>query len=340
MLDLLVVAPNGGSSFVEADVAGLARWFGVERLAFRDFPGKPAYLRALTRMLRRRRPAVVLLWFLAPQYALETIALARAFSARVVVAAGGLEVDVVPELGLGGLRWPHNRLRQRLGLVTADLVLAPSEFLAGRIRQLARPRRLEVVHNGIDTAHFAPDGRAKERLALTVCFEVTRETSVLKGLPEFVAAAGHLTDVEFVAVGRPGGDGALARLQELAPPNVRFSGGRVSDNELLELYRRAKVYVQPSAHEAFGVAVAESMACHCVPVLADQQALHEVAGEAAVFVPFGAADRVAAAVEESLALPDDAGARARARIVERFTIERRVERLVALLTPLVERGGE
>jgi len=338
-LDILVVAPYVGSTFIERDVEILRRSFSVERIGFRECGGKLPYLRDFARCVRERRPRLVLLWFLAPSYSLETIAISRLRKIRVAVIAGGLEVDYVPELRLGGLKWPHNRLRQRIGLRAADLVLTPSEFLAEKVRRLAQPHRLETVYNALDVARFTPGGEPKERLALTVCFEVSRRTAVLKGLPAFLGAAALLPDVEFVVVGRSGGDDTLARLQDEAPPNVAFSDGFIPDDELVGLYRRAKVYVQVSAHEAFGVAVAESIACGCVPVLADQGALHEVAGDAALYVPFGSPEETARAIRAALEVPDADALRARPQVVDRFSVEDRAERLVQLLGPLVHGAG-
>ena len=333
-LDVLVAVPNPGSSFVEADVAGLTRrGRRVEQIAFSDYRNKASYLRDLTARMRSRRPPLVLLWFLSPAYALETIALARAFRARVALVVGGLEVDYVPDLGLGGLRWPHNRIRQKIGLRSVDIVLPHSRFLAERIEALARPRRLELVELGIDVDRFTFDGRTKEPLVLTVCFEVTRETAPLKGLPAFLAAAAELPDATFVVVGRSGGDGELDRLRSRSTANVRFTG-RVSDEELLDLYRRAKVYAQLSAHEAFGVAVVESMACGCVAVLTDRGSLPEVAGDDATYVPYGSVDATTAAVRAALDAPAGHG---RERVVERYSIERRLDQLDAVLDPYLRR---
>lgn len=282
-------------------------------------------------------PRLVLLWFLAPAYVLETIALARLHRCPVVVVVGGLEVDYVPELRLGGLKWPHNRLRQRFGLKEADLVLSSSAFLTERILRLATPRRLEMVHHGIDTDHFSPAG-PKESLALTVCFEINRETAVLKGLPIVVEAARALPHVRFVVVGRSRGDDALATLRAGAPANVSFTDRFVSDAELLELYRQASVYLQLSAHEAFGVAVAESMACGCIPVVSTGHALDEIAGPTARRVPYG--DAIAAAAAVADALGSDAAARdaTRRHIVSSYPIARRIERLAELLSGLVPAG--
>ncbi len=336
--DLLVISPNAGSSFVEADVRELRKHFAVDHLVFRDCHGKLGFLRSVRERLASGDGRAVLLWFLAPAYSLETMALARASGRPVAVAVAGLEVDYVPQLKLGGLKWPHNRLRQRIGLRAADLVLSPSMFLTHQIRRLATPRRLETVYNGVDTDRFSPGG-AKEDLVVTVCFEINRATAAVKGLWTLLEAARSLPGVSFVVVGRGGSDDTLARLQARAPENVSFTARFVPDEELIELYRRARVYAQISAHEAFGVAMAESMACGCVPVIADGHALGEIAGPVALHVPYSSVAATAVAIEEALCADDATRDAARERVVTRYPIARRTERLTALLRPLIARAG-
>jgi glycosyltransferase involved in cell wall biosynthesis len=335
--DLLVISPNAGSSFVEADVRELRKHFDVDHLVFRDCHGKVGFLRGLRERLSSGDAPAVLLWFLAPAYSLETMALARTTGSPVAVAVAGLEVDYVPQLKLGGLKWPHNRLRQRIGLRAADLVLAPSVFLTHQIRKLATPRRLETVYNGVDTDRFSPGG-PKEDLVVTVCFEINRATAAMKGLWTLLEAARSLPGVSFVVVGREGSDDTLARLQARAPDNVSFTARFVSDDELIDLYRRARVYAQISAHEAFGVAMAESMACGCIPVIADGHALAEIAGPVALHVPYSSVAATALAIQEALRADDVTRDAARARVVSRYPIARRTERLTALLEPLISRS--
>src|SRR5207237_10035307 len=68
--------------------------------------------------------------------------------------------------------------------------------------------------------------------------------------------------------------------------------GWVGKDELAELYRGAAALVLPSRYEGFGLPVLEAMASGTPVVLADEPALREVAGDAAVYAEngdFGAA---------------------------------------------------
>ncbi len=64
--------------------------------------------------------------------------------------------------------------------------------------------------------------------------------------------------------------------------NIIFTGF-VSDEEMVALYKSAKVYVVPSFEEGFGIPLLEAMACG-VPVASSQRAsLPEVGGDAAIY---------------------------------------------------------
>jgi len=60
--------------------------------------------------------------------------------------------------------------------------------------------------------------------------------------------------------------------------------GFLSDDELLEVYQGADVYVDTSLYEGFGFQVAEAMACGVPVICPDGSSLPEVAGDAAVYI--------------------------------------------------------
>jgi glycosyltransferase involved in cell wall biosynthesis len=108
----------------------------------------------------------------------------------------------------------------------------------------------------------------------------------------------------------------------VAGPNVTFTG-YLDDDTLDGCFRRAAVYVQPSRHEGFGLAVAEAMLARCVPVVTDAGALLEVVGDTGVVIAAPQPAEVADGVRRALALGPEAGERARRRVLEKFPYERR-----------------
>ena len=60
--------------------------------------------------------------------------------------------------------------------------------------------------------------------------------------------------------------------------------------QLASVYRRARVLIQPSESEGFGLPVAEAMACGTPVIASDIPALREVGGGAAEYCPVGDID--------------------------------------------------
>jgi glycosyltransferase involved in cell wall biosynthesis len=97
--------------------------------------------------------------------------------------------------------------------------------------------------------------------------------------------------------------------------------GRVSDDELVELYRGAAVYVDTSRYEGFGYQVLEAMACGAPVIATGGTSIPEIVGDAGIVC---APDELAAQLlrvlsEDSLA--DELRRRGLARAAE-FTWER------------------
>jgi glycosyltransferase involved in cell wall biosynthesis len=96
--------------------------------------------------------------------------------------------------------------------------------------------------------------------------------------------------VRLVVAGGWRGEGADAR-------------GRVSDAELLELYRHAAVYVDPTRYEGFGYGILEAMACGAPVVASGVTSVPEVLGDAGLLCDPADIDAFAAAVAELAADP-------------------------------------
>ncbi|MCQ8903117.1 MAG: glycosyltransferase family 4 protein [Methanothrix sp.] len=314
------------SSFVQQDFEILSRHFDVDRVQYRK-PGD-----ALRMLSSISRSDLTFSWF-ASGHSFLSVSLSRMLGKRSVVVAGGFDVASAPEIGYG--QYTQGWLKRKyadLALENADVVLAVSRFTEREVLTRAKPRRMYVIYNGIDTNKFHQKGD-KEDLVLTVASGSTNVIK-LKGLETFVKAARLLSDIEFWIIGLNGD--VLNTLRSISTRNVKLFG-RVSQDELIDCYRRAKVYCQLSYIESFGMALAEAMACGCVPVVTDRGALPEVVGDTGFYVPYG--DERATAEAISTALKSDKRDSARKRIESLFGIERREIQLIGLLRGLTEGEG-
>jgi len=301
------------SSFVKTDLALLKSFSDVIPLKFR---GKASYPLLLANVARAD---VIVSWFALGFAAMANLA-GRALRRRSIVIAGGWDISVMPEIGYGILQNEWAALRARLALSSADLILAFSEWSARSIRTLAPRAHVRTAYLGVDVTQFHP--RSKEDLVVTVGI-VSRENLRRKGLLDFAIASREVPEVPFVLVGQHIDD-AAEELRKIGGENLTLTGW-LRDEELRALLGRAKVYVQPSYTEGFGVAVAEAMSSGCVPVATNRGALPEVVGDAGFCVEYGDVDGLTAAVRQ--ALRSDRGADARRRVEERFALSHRLESL-------------
>jgi glycosyltransferase involved in cell wall biosynthesis len=336
---VLLVAPSRSLSFVEHDVAILGRSFGVEVLSRQELPSRRRLLPALARRLAAGRFRLVYVWFADPYDTPAILWLARLFRVPAAVVVGGYELASLPALGYGALRHRRERRRVEQVLARADALLPTSELLAGEIRALGGGARMRVIPPGIDCDLFQPAqpaGGPRERLVVTVA-TISGATWKVKGLDVFADCARLVPDARFAILG-PCEDEPLAeQLLRSAGGNLEIPGRRLAAGELRDWYRRAAVYAQLSRRESFGVALAEAMACACVPVAAAAGALPSVVGTTGLLVPPGRAGEAARAIDLALALAP-CGA-ARERVVERFGAGRRAGALTAVVRTLIETRG-
>jgi glycosyltransferase involved in cell wall biosynthesis len=336
------------ASFIELDQQLLEERYDVHVI---HQPGKFSDPR---RLLRELLAADVIVGWWASWHTFLPFTLAWLLRKPSLLIVGGFDTAAEPAFGygyqLGGLRAHLSRFTMR----RARVLMTNSHYSLGEVeRNCGIPAsRVHVVYHGVPdtagagaytelsataTASSAPAPAtseappAKEPLALTVGI-VDHTNLARKGLRAFVQAAALVPEAQFVVAGKVVGD-AGHELEQIAGENVRITGW-LEDDELQSLFACAGAYVQASLHEGFGVAVAEAMLNRCVPVVTRVGALPEVVGDAGVIVERPDPALVAAAVKQALAAvrdSPDAGAAARQRVLDRFSVAQRRDGLNTLV---------
>ncbi len=328
LLKTLLILPYTPAAFMQVDMDILARHFDLDVIVHTR--GKRRLLLSVLRRLVFNRPDILLLWFIVPSYALGLTVLAKLLGVKVAFITGGYDVVNMPSIGFGALRFPLFRRMLRPTLALADVVLPFSRQAAQQVAKYGPARHVAVVYPGIDTAFFSPaPATQRADLALTVS-PVTEFSIRQKGLQTFVEAARYAPETRFVLVG-VSPDGSLAQLRARAPANVEFVERFLPAEELRALYREATCYVQASAHEGFGIAVAEAMACGAVPIVTQRFSLPEVTGGLGEYVRLNDPQGVAQAVQRAHQAGPAARRAFRARIVEHYPLQRRESLLVQTL---------
>jgi alpha-1,3-rhamnosyl/mannosyltransferase len=192
-----------------------------------------------------------------------------------------------------------NALQQRMllprALRAAACVLCPSRYTRDRLVELfgLEPCRLEVTPYGVG-APFRPgrpSGAALERLHVSAPYVLSVGTlQPRKNLEAALRAFERVSTAgaphSLVVVGARGwhDERIIERVAGSAVHERVRLLGRVSDGELVELYRGADCLLFPSLYEGFGFPVLEAMACGTPVLCANRTSLPELAGDAAALV--------------------------------------------------------
>jgi glycosyltransferase involved in cell wall biosynthesis len=193
----------------------------------------------------------------------------------------------------------------------ARLVIAISDHVKATLvdRLDLDPDRVRVIHLGVDLRRFTPGDDPREPFLLYPANRWPHKNHerlfaalalIRLERPELrlvLTGAGH--------EGKQLPDGVVAR-------------GRVSDDELADLYRRASALVFPSLYEGFGQPPIEAMASGTPVACSSTTALPEVVGDAARLFDPTSAEAIAEAVLDLLRDPEPYVARGLER-ARRFT---------------------
>jgi glycosyltransferase involved in cell wall biosynthesis len=288
--------------------------------------------RELSKLVRKNQIQIVHA-HMARDYPLAAYAVRQNKEARLIVTRHVL--------------FPLSRLH-RITLAGASRIIAVSEAVAIQLRSdaVARPEKISVVLNGIDTTRFA---EARKRFdkdqffrdwnlpADSLLVGTVGELTPLKGQAEILQAAVQLLkqhpNLYFFIAGIDHSRGyknriALERLIEVLnlTERVRLVGWL---EDLAQLYCALDVFVSASHTESFGLAIAEAMASSAAVVATETEGAREIVqtGETGLLVPIGEVDKLAKAV---LGLLDDKSTRvglgraAQKSVATKFGVERMV----------------
>jgi len=324
-------------SFIKKDYEILKKHFDIEilQLPNKKFPSLEWIKFIFNLTKKSKRCDIAFSWF-AGLHSAFTVFLFKLFKKKSIVVVGGWDAAFVPEINYGAFANVKEKVSAKYILKNADLLLPVSEFTKKEILEnleKAKPKKIKVVHNGVDTERFKSIQEKETNLVITVG-GVSQLKVRRKGIDIFVESAKFISEARFVVIGKFFDD-SIDYLKTIAPSNVEFTGF-VSDSELVKWYQRAKVVCQLSYYEAFGLAPAEGMACGCIPVVTRERAgLPEFVAGTGFYAPYGNVKDTVESIKKALNASDEMGKKARERIVEYFSAESRKNNLVGVIEGLI-----
>lgn len=204
-------------------------------------------------------------------------------------------VDWLPAGGLPSSR--HVRPQQkRQEMELADLVLAPSTFVANTIRAFHPNKLLALAPYGVDLEFWRPGARnAKDERSEALRFIYAGQISIRKGIPSLLQAweKAELRCAELNLVG----SWCLSESKKESLPRGVTHMPACSSEALRDHYRRADVFVFPSFFEGFGLVLLEAMACGLPAIASTATAGSDLLSEASGRVlPVGNLDTLVGAL--------------------------------------------
>lgn len=199
---------------------------------------------------------------------------------------------------------------------SSTFIVASTAFAAVLHRSFGIPsRRIHVVEIGVDSRRFSPGDQKRARKALGLPLDMPTVVAVRRLEPRMgleillEAAAAVDRSIHFAICGTGSIRNELERQVERLDLSSRVVFlGRVSDQELPEVYRAADLSVVPTVSlEGFGMTVRESMACGTPVISTTVGGLPEAQGPFADewTVPGGSVDALADRIGVALAESDE-----------------------------------
>jgi glycosyltransferase involved in cell wall biosynthesis len=336
--EIMIVSLVPGDSYAERlQNAGIT----VVQLDFAGMIGIASGLYRLARLIRDFEPDIVQGWmYHGDLAALAALVLSgRRKRTRLVWSIRCSALDL-RHYGGPGLRLVVKACTLLSGY--PDLVTANSA--AGLESHLAlgyRPRRMEVVANGIDVDEFRPDAAARRAVRIelgvpengTLLAHVAR-VDPMKDHATFLAAMAQLPDLSALLVGAGTENLPAAR-------NVLRLGRR---HDVARLFAAADFVVSSSRFgEGFSNVLGEGMACGLPAIATDVGDAKLIVGDTGLVVspedPAALAAAIRTLAGESAPARAARAARARARIVDNFGLAGAVQRHMELYAALAPPRG-
>lgn len=226
--------------------------------------------------------------------------------ARQLVVLHDAAVFKFPKTFSRAYRWTHK---------TLGFLLARKATLA-TVSRFSRDEIAKALH--IDGSKIAVIPNAADHLARVLpaddvlsgmgvvqgrYFLFVGSAAANKNLARALPAFSSLGDTGFKFVVVGGGNSAVFRDSNDRPTANVITPGRLSDGEILTLYRNATALVFPSLYEGFGIPPLEAMSQGCAVLAADIPVVREVCRDAALY--FDPYDVASIAAQMSSVIQDD-----------------------------------
>jgi glycosyltransferase involved in cell wall biosynthesis len=226
-------------------------------------------------------------------------------------------------------------------LASFDRVIIFSEQQKALLENYGVPaKNVTVIPNGVDIQKYAPGpSDYKESLEAATLIGYLGRIDPEKNVDLLIRAFHELDVADGVKLVIIGGGGERRRLERrFRSPRVVFTGQVADEAARVRMLRAMDVFVLPSLVEGLSLSLLEAMACGIAPVATDVGSDGEALRGAGMLVdPRDLDGQLRLALRTLLEFPEfrqELGRRARARVVERYSLSDNLDQLLSLYREL------
>jgi len=298
-------------------------------------------------LLKNKKKIKVITSIFVDYYSFIIIIYCFLFQKKSVFTLGGYECVSFPKIPYGAFSSPIKALFVGFALKNADVLLPVHETLVHNINYYydvnGKPNgflyhikktkaKIVTIHNAYQLSNCSP---IKKNLNLVLCVGVcnTPETFYIKGIDNLLEASLRLHNFEFIIVGVH--EKLLPWIRQNHPfqDNVKILG-KINQEEVFELYNKARIYVQPSISEGMPNALCEAMLFQCYPIGSNITSIPDIIGETGTILQKRNPEEIVKAItniDSSLNNEE-----AQARILRLFPLSRRHNQLKEVFDDLLK----
>lgn len=203
----------------------------------------------------------------------------------IILGSGSEVVTSVPEIGYKRMSFAK-RMSVQICLRYADALFSGSHSVAQEAKFLVPTKEFPVIPLSLDVDYYSPQPEIeRQNGSIVTVAHLNMPNIKRKGLLTIVNCIPQVLEEfpnqQFVLAGthHDAYDILHNRIVTLGIQDNISLPGRITNSAKLSLLREAAIYLQPTRHEAFGMAIAEAMSCGCPIVTSRVGSVSEVTGD-------------------------------------------------------------
>lgn len=274
----ILVIKRGSTRFEDNDIKVLSRKFDV-------IVNEPNFSNLGKLISNIKNTDLIFYWF-PNDYKFFVSIIGKFFNKKLFVVGGGQMSTADNKKNRKFARVKYRIFHRYLGILClklADKLVAVSKYELDGLSRYVNKKSIKLIYNSINTDLFSYKDENKQKNLIITVSSLINTHYYRKGLDIFVKLSNELPNYKFVLIGKDCKDGTFHKIQKIAGDNFTITGS-VSDTQLKEWMSKASMYCQFSRQEGFGVALAEAMACGCIPIVSKYGAIPEVSGPDAYYI--------------------------------------------------------